>query len=250
MTPALSRAVKREYVQLISTQPDFELAETYYNSIHRRIAQDDRVDETQSFVWSEFHEPPVTPSTADFPNLSDAPRRGGDDHGDAARSRFRSAVAGHRPRRAQHPSLARGSAAGDPPPGRPRRRDSRIDLLSQQGRLSGRFDCGMRDSAWPLVLPMLVDGRAQAVRRHADLRRRRTVGRVQLHALVLHGRCAVSVRARRLPECTAAGQEALRAVRRASVCTNTARPSSTAASSRTSRAARTSSRSRRASKAW
>ena len=36
LTPALSRAVKREYVQLISTQPDFELAETYYNSIHRR----------------------------------------------------------------------------------------------------------------------------------------------------------------------------------------------------------------------
>ena len=53
-------------MKLISTQPDFELAETYYNSIHRRIAQDDRVDETQSFVWSEFHEPPVTPAEPIF----------------------------------------------------------------------------------------------------------------------------------------------------------------------------------------
>jgi isocitrate dehydrogenase kinase/phosphatase len=61
LTPALSRSVKGEYVPLISTQPDFELAETYYNSIHRRIAHDDRIDETQSFVWSEFHEPPVRP---------------------------------------------------------------------------------------------------------------------------------------------------------------------------------------------
>ena len=61
-TPALSRAVKREYAGLIATQPDFEHAETYFNSIHRRIAQEPRIDETQSFVWSEFHESPVTPS--------------------------------------------------------------------------------------------------------------------------------------------------------------------------------------------
>ena len=66
LTPALSRAVKGEYVRLISTQPDFELAETYYNSIHRRIALDDRVDETQSFVWSEFDEPPVRPTPPIF----------------------------------------------------------------------------------------------------------------------------------------------------------------------------------------
>ena len=38
LSPSLSRAVKGEYCELISTQPDFELAETYYNSIHRRIA--------------------------------------------------------------------------------------------------------------------------------------------------------------------------------------------------------------------
>ena len=66
-------------------------------------------------------------------------------------------------------------------------------------------------SAWPVVLPILVD-EEQAVRRHADLRRRRTVRGVQLHALVLHGRRAVSVCARRLSECTVAGQEAFRAV--------------------------------------
>src|SRR4051812_29617402 len=62
MTPALSRAVKGAYVQLLATQPDFELAETYYNSIHRRIAEDERIDETQSFVWSEFDDPPVEPN--------------------------------------------------------------------------------------------------------------------------------------------------------------------------------------------
>lgn len=66
LTPPLSRAVKGEYVQLIATQPDFELAETYFNSIHRRIAVDPRIDETQSFVWSEFHEPPVKPSEPIF----------------------------------------------------------------------------------------------------------------------------------------------------------------------------------------
>ena len=61
MSPTLSRAVKGAYVQLLASQPDFELAETYYNSIHRRIARDERIDETQSFVWSEFDEPPVEP---------------------------------------------------------------------------------------------------------------------------------------------------------------------------------------------
>lgn len=66
LSPSLSRDVKREYLRLISTQPDFELAETYYNSIHRRIAADERIDETQSFVWSEFDEPPVRPSKPIF----------------------------------------------------------------------------------------------------------------------------------------------------------------------------------------
>jgi len=61
-TPALSRAAKGAYAKLIADQPDFELAETYFNSIHRRIAADDRVDETQSFIWSEFDEPPVQPA--------------------------------------------------------------------------------------------------------------------------------------------------------------------------------------------
>ena len=240
LSPTLSRAVKAEYVKLISTQPDFELAETYYNSIHRRIAQDDRVDETQSFVWSEFHEPPVTPARADLPNLPDAPRRGGDDHADPARSRFRFAVAGHRSRRAQHPPLVGGSAARDPPPGRTRRRDSRIDLLSQQRRLSGRL-AAIRRGCMAGGAADSRRRRPHTLRRYADLRRRRTVGGVQLHALVLHGRRAVSVCARRLSERAAARQKALRDCTRQSACTNTARPSSIVASSRISRAARTSS---------
>ena len=66
MSASLSRAVKGAYIRLLATQPDFELAETYFNSIHRRIAHDHRVDETQSFVWSEFDTPPVVPRAAIF----------------------------------------------------------------------------------------------------------------------------------------------------------------------------------------
>jgi len=66
MSASLSRAVKGAYLRLLATQPDFELAETYFNSIHRRIARDPRVDETQSFVWSEFDAPPVVPQEAIF----------------------------------------------------------------------------------------------------------------------------------------------------------------------------------------
>ena len=62
LSPTLSRAIKGAYVALIATQPDYELAETYFNSIHRRVAEDQRIDETQSFVWSEFNEAPVAPN--------------------------------------------------------------------------------------------------------------------------------------------------------------------------------------------
>jgi isocitrate dehydrogenase kinase/phosphatase len=61
LTATAWRAIKRAYISLIATQPDFELCETYFNSIHRDMTPDDRIDETQSFVWSEFDEPPVTP---------------------------------------------------------------------------------------------------------------------------------------------------------------------------------------------
>ena len=61
-SPALSRAVKGVYAKMIADLPDFELAETYFNSIHRRVSPDKRVDETQSFIWSEFDEPPVRPA--------------------------------------------------------------------------------------------------------------------------------------------------------------------------------------------
>jgi isocitrate dehydrogenase kinase/phosphatase len=61
LSPALARSVKGAYVRLLATQLDFELAETYFNSIHRRIARDRGVDETQSFVWSEFDAAPVPP---------------------------------------------------------------------------------------------------------------------------------------------------------------------------------------------
>jgi isocitrate dehydrogenase kinase/phosphatase len=66
MSPSLSRSVKGAYIRLLAAQPDFELAETYFNSIHRRIARDSGVDETQSFVWSEFDAPPTVPAQPIF----------------------------------------------------------------------------------------------------------------------------------------------------------------------------------------
>ncbi|HEY6598432.1 MAG TPA: bifunctional isocitrate dehydrogenase kinase/phosphatase [Pseudomonadales bacterium] len=65
-SPTLSRAVKGVYAKMIGDLPDYELAETYFNSIHRRISADKRVDETQSFIWSEFDEPPLRPSEPIF----------------------------------------------------------------------------------------------------------------------------------------------------------------------------------------
>ncbi len=62
LTPALFRAIKGAYATLIASQPDFELAETYFNSIHRRIAPDAGIDETQSFIWSDSLQPAIKPA--------------------------------------------------------------------------------------------------------------------------------------------------------------------------------------------
>ena len=167
---------------LIATQPDFELAETYFNSIHRRVTHDRRIDETQSFVWSEFHEPPVKPAG---PIYRTYPM-----HRDMVATVtqiLRDLDFGlpwqdiDRDVRNILRSLAE-ARAGNTSPRRSRRRDPESVFYRNKGAYlvgtlryhergvaGGSADSGRR--------------RRQVVRRHADLRRRRAVGRVQLHAL-------------------------------------------------------------------
>ncbi len=58
---ALWQNTKRAYRELIATEADFELAETFFNSINRHITDDGEIDDSQMFVWSAFATPPVTP---------------------------------------------------------------------------------------------------------------------------------------------------------------------------------------------
>ncbi len=59
---ALWRDTKQAYQALIATEADFELAETFFNSINRDITNDGAIDDDRMFVWSAFPTPPVTPS--------------------------------------------------------------------------------------------------------------------------------------------------------------------------------------------
>lgn len=60
-TADLWRKIKQAYVGLITPLPDYELSETFFNSIHRDLASNATIDETQMFVWSEFDGPRSAP---------------------------------------------------------------------------------------------------------------------------------------------------------------------------------------------
>ena len=62
-TPELWRRIKLAYIALIAPLPDRELAETFFNSIHRDLAVNPAIDETQMFVWSEFETSPRGPDS-------------------------------------------------------------------------------------------------------------------------------------------------------------------------------------------
>ncbi len=62
LTPTQWRDAKRAYVAILRELPDFELAETFFNSINRDMSQSWEVDDTQMFVWSEFEQAPVAPA--------------------------------------------------------------------------------------------------------------------------------------------------------------------------------------------
>src|SRR4030095_705541 len=62
-TADLWRRIKHAYVALIKELPDYELAETFFNSIHRELSTNAAIDETQMFVWSELDEPLHAPPT-------------------------------------------------------------------------------------------------------------------------------------------------------------------------------------------
>ena len=56
-TPELWRMTKRSYVTRILDLPDYELYETFFNSVHRDLSEHSAIDETQMFVWSELDAP-------------------------------------------------------------------------------------------------------------------------------------------------------------------------------------------------
>lgn len=58
---SLWRETKRAYRALIATLADFELAETFFNSIYRDVTKDREIDDSQMFVWSAFDAPPMMP---------------------------------------------------------------------------------------------------------------------------------------------------------------------------------------------
>ncbi len=66
LTPAHWRAAKHAYVDIIRRLPDFDLAETFFNSINRDMSESWEVDDTQMFVWSEFERAPVAPAVPIF----------------------------------------------------------------------------------------------------------------------------------------------------------------------------------------
>jgi isocitrate dehydrogenase kinase/phosphatase len=55
------REAKAAFVELIRYQPDYELSETFFNSIHRELTNDADVQDDEMFVHSAFPEPPVRP---------------------------------------------------------------------------------------------------------------------------------------------------------------------------------------------
>jgi isocitrate dehydrogenase kinase/phosphatase len=66
------RDAKAAFVELIRFQPDYELFETFFNSIHRELTDDADVNEAEMFVHSAFDEPPVQPDEPIY--ISCAPR--------------------------------------------------------------------------------------------------------------------------------------------------------------------------------
>jgi isocitrate dehydrogenase kinase/phosphatase len=65
-------AAKIAFVELIRFQPDYELFETFFNSIHRELTDDADVNEYEMFVHSPFSIPPVQPDEPIF--ISYTPR--------------------------------------------------------------------------------------------------------------------------------------------------------------------------------
>ncbi|MDP6376628.1 MAG: bifunctional isocitrate dehydrogenase kinase/phosphatase [Pseudomonadales bacterium] len=65
-SPSFWRDIKMKYRALIATESDRELAETYYNSLHRHITSRGPVDDEQMFVAASFDDPPPAPEQPIF----------------------------------------------------------------------------------------------------------------------------------------------------------------------------------------
>ncbi len=60
-TAKLWTEIKPQYTKLLISVQDFELAETFYNSVYRDIFEDTAVEATAMFMHSSFASPPVQP---------------------------------------------------------------------------------------------------------------------------------------------------------------------------------------------
>jgi isocitrate dehydrogenase kinase/phosphatase len=61
LDPALWPEIRAAYVELIRTEYNAELFETFFNSLHRTLTDDGPVSDNEMFVTSEFPTPPVAP---------------------------------------------------------------------------------------------------------------------------------------------------------------------------------------------
>jgi isocitrate dehydrogenase kinase/phosphatase len=152
------REVKRAYVAINSTQPDAELAETFFNSINRDLRDEWETDDTQMFVWSEFAGVPVPPPEPIFTTY--LPVR---DMMEVVRSiltGFAFARAWQDLERDARNVLR--SLAESRPEIR-RMEGLRVEILrSVFYRNKGAYLVGKlryEDSVWPVVLPILIDER-------------------------------------------------------------------------------------------
>ena len=60
--PAQWAQVKSAYAKAIAEAPDGDLAETFYNSVHRRITRDPALDGERMFIATSFSTGPPTPA--------------------------------------------------------------------------------------------------------------------------------------------------------------------------------------------
>ncbi|MCZ0945254.1 MAG: bifunctional isocitrate dehydrogenase kinase/phosphatase, partial [Gammaproteobacteria bacterium] len=60
--PTQWRDVKKAYAEAVAAMPDGDLAETFYNSVHRRITRNPKLDSERMFLATSFNGGPPPPA--------------------------------------------------------------------------------------------------------------------------------------------------------------------------------------------